>query len=62
MWNELYLGGRWIPLDATLGQGGIGAAHVKLAHTDLDGVSAFSSFLPVAQVAGQLRVEVLEVE
>jgi transglutaminase-like putative cysteine protease len=62
MWNELYLGGRWIPMDATLGQGGIGAAHVELGHTDLDGVSAFSSFLPVAQVAGQLRVEVLEVE
>ncbi len=62
MWNELYLGNRWIPLDATLGQGGIGAAHVKLAHTDLAGVSAFSSFLSVAQVAGQLRVEVLEVE
>ncbi len=62
MWNELYLGDRWIPMDATLGQGGIGAAHVKLGHTDLDGVSAFSSFLPVAQVAGQLRVEVLEAE
>jgi hypothetical protein len=62
MWDELYLGGRWIPMDATLGQGGIGAAHVKLGHTDLEGVSAFSSFLPVAQVAGQLRVEVLEVE
>jgi transglutaminase-like putative cysteine protease len=62
MWNELYLGDRWIPLDATLGQGGIGAAHVKLAHTDLDGVSAFSSLLPVAQVTGRLRVEVLEVE
>ncbi len=62
MWNELYLGDRWIAMDATLGQGGIGAAHVKLAHADLDGVSAFSSLLPVAQVAGQLRVEVLEAE
>ena len=62
MWNELYLGGRWIPMDATLGQGGIGAAHVKLGHADLDGVSAFSNFLPIAKVAGQLQVEVLEVE
>jgi transglutaminase-like putative cysteine protease len=62
MWNELYLGDRWIPMDATLGQGGIGAAHLELGHTDLDGVAAFSSFLPVAQVAGQLRVEVLEAE
>ena len=49
-------------MDSTLGQGGIGAAHVKLAHSDLAGVSAFSSFSPVAQVAGQLRVEVVGAE
>ena len=30
MWTEMYLSGHWIPLDATLGQGGIGAAHLKL--------------------------------
>jgi len=62
MWNEAHIGGRWVPLDATLGQGGIGAAHLKLAHSSLEGGSAYSSFLPVVQVAGRLKIEVLEAE
>ncbi len=62
MWNEVYVGGRWIPIDATLGRGGIGAAHLKLAHSSLKGASAYSSFLPVIQVIGRLKIEVLEVE
>jgi hypothetical protein len=62
MWTEMYLEGRWIPMDATLAQGGIGAAHLKLVHTSLHGASALSSFLPVAQVAGRLKIEILEVE
>jgi len=62
MWTEVYLDGQWIPLDATLGEGGIGAAHLKLADSSLDGPSAYSSFLPVAQVVGQLKVNVLETQ
>ncbi len=62
MWTEVYIGNRWIPLDATLGQGGIGAAHLKLGHSSLKGAAAYSSFLPVIQVIGRLKVEVLEVE
>lgn len=62
MWNELYLDGHWIPADATLGRGGIGAAHLKVAQTSLRGASAYSSLLPVAQVLGRLKIEVLEVE
>jgi hypothetical protein len=62
MWDELYIGDRWIPMDATLAQGGIGAAHIKLAHSNLKGASAYSSFLPVAQVLGRLKIKVLEAE
>ena len=62
MWDEVHLGGRWVPLDATLAQGGIGGAHLKLAHGSLAGASAFASVLPVAQVAGRLKIEVLEAE
>jgi len=62
MWNELYAADRWIPLDATLGRGGIGAAHLKLTHSNLAAASAFSSFLPVAQVAGKLKIQIEEVE
>ncbi|MEE8452878.1 MAG: transglutaminase-like domain-containing protein [Thermoguttaceae bacterium] len=62
MWSEVYIDGRWIPLDATLAQGGIGAAHLKLAHTNLKGASAYSSFLPVVQVTGRLKIEVVDIE
>jgi transglutaminase superfamily protein len=62
MWNEVWIDGAWIPLDATLARGGIGAAHLKLTDSSLKGTSAFSTFLAVAQVIGQLKIEVLEVE
>jgi len=59
-WTELFIDGRWIPLDATLGKGGIGAGHLKLGHSNLKGASAFSSFLPVVQVLGRLKIDVLD--
>lgn len=62
MWTEVFIDGRWIPLDATLARGGIGAAHLKLGHSSLDGPSPWTSMLAVAQVAGQLKVEILDVE
>ncbi len=62
MWNELWIDDRWVPMDATLGRGGIGAAHLKLTDSNLAGAQAYSSFLPVAQVIGQLKIEILEVE
>ena len=55
MWTEMHLGGTWVPLDAIMGQGGIGAAHLKLTDSSLDGASAYSSFLPVAQVVGKAQ-------
>lgn len=62
MWTEVYVNDRWIPLDATLGKAGIGAAHLKLADSNLNGANAYSSFLPVAKVIGKLKIEVLESE
>lgn len=62
MWTEVLVNGHWLPLDATLGEGGIGAAHLKLADTNLAGQSAYLSLLPVAQVLGQLKIELIEAE
>jgi hypothetical protein len=62
MWTEVHVKGRWIPLDATLGQGGIGAGHLKLADSNMKGASGLSSFLPVAQVLGRLKIEVIDVK
>jgi len=62
MWTEVYIGGRWIPLDATLARGGTSAAYIKVGHSNLEGASALSSLLPVARVMRKLKVEVEEVE
>lgn len=62
MWTEVWIDGHWIPLDATLGQGGIGAAHLKVAESNLAGGSGYSAILPVFQVMGRLKLEIVAVE
>ena len=64
MWTQVHVAGRWMPLDATLGQGGTGPAHLTLLATNLaddgTGGDSLAALLPVAQVMGQLEIEVLE--
>jgi transglutaminase-like putative cysteine protease len=62
MWNELYVDGQWIAYDATLGLGGIGGGHIKLSDSHLAEGTALASFLPVVQVMGRLRIEVVAVD
>jgi transglutaminase-like putative cysteine protease len=62
MWTEVWVDGRWRPLDATLGQGGIGAGHLKLATSALAGEAAYTSLLPVLQVVGRLKISLVEAE
>jgi len=62
MWTEVWIRDRWIPLDATLGRGGIGAAHIKLTDSNLKGASPYSAFLPVIKVLGQLKLKVESAE
>jgi hypothetical protein len=59
MWNEVWIGEQWIPLDATLGLGGIGAAHLKLDDSDLQGAAAYTSLLGILDVVGRLQIKVL---
>lgn len=60
MWTEANLDGHWVPLDATLGRGGIGAGHLRMLASSLsdDGASAISCFAPL--VVAQLQIEVLD--
>lgn len=60
MWTEMLLDDCWVPLDATLGEGRISADHLKLADSALSDRAAFASFLPLAEVLGQLKIEVLD--
>lgn len=62
MWNEVWIDGQWIPMDATLGRGGIGAAHIKVSDSDLSSASPVSALLPVIEVIGQLELEIVSVE
>ncbi len=62
MWNEVWVGDRWVPLDATIGRGGIGAGYLALTRTSLATEESFTSFLPIVQVIGRLELEVLQAE
>jgi transglutaminase-like putative cysteine protease len=62
MWNEVWINNGWIPIDSTLGLGGIGAAHLKITDSDLNSASPISALLPVVEVIGQLEVEVINIE
>jgi hypothetical protein len=62
MWTQVYVDKRWIPLDGTLGQGGIGAAHLEIARSSLKGASAYTAFLPVVQILGRLSIEIVDVK
>lgn len=60
MWTEANLDGHWIPLDATMGRGGIGAGHLRMLASSLsdEGPRAVSCFVPL--VVAQLQIDVLD--
>lgn len=62
MWTEAWIKDRWVPVDATLGRGGIGAAHIKFAHSSMHGANALGELLPVVKAIGRLELEVVRVE
>jgi hypothetical protein len=59
MWNEVWTGDRWLPLDATIAQGAVGADHIKLRHGSLQGETAYAVMLPLLQVVNRLELEVV---
>ncbi len=61
MWTEVWVRGQWLAIDATLGQGSIGAAHVKIADHSWAGVTDLSPILPVQRAMGKLSFEVIGV-
>lgn len=60
MWTEVWIDDRWVPLDATLGQGGVGPDHLKLGHSSLDGEAALAALLGIVRVFGRLELEILQ--
>ena len=60
MWNEVWIEDRWIPLDATLGRGGIGAAHLKIRESNLADESAYGLVAPVLFLTDRLEIELVD--
>ena len=64
MWTEANLDGKWVPLDATLGRGGIGATHIKLGDATFadEAAAPLSTFANLLTVIGKLKIEVVSVK
>lgn len=62
MWTEVWIRDRWVPLDATVGQGQVGPDHLKLGDSNLAGESALADLLGIVQVFGRLELELVAQE
>ena len=62
MWTEVYIDGQWLGLDGTLGLGGVGADHLKVADHSWHDVESLTPLLPVSRILGKTNIEVMSVE
>ncbi len=62
MWIEVWINGKWYALDPTLGQGGVGASHLKITDHHWNDVQSMTPLLPVTRVLGRIQIEVLSVK
>ena len=62
MWTEVFIDGRWLGLDGTLGLGGVGADHLKVADHSWHDVESLTPLLPVSRILGKTNIEVISVE
>lgn len=61
MWTEVHVRGQWVPIDATLGKGYVGATHIKITDHSWHDIQSLTPLLPVVRVLGKLGVEVVQV-
>jgi len=50
MWTEVWINGQWLGLDATLGRGSIGPAHIKVTDHSWSGVATMTPLMPLMRV------------
>lgn len=62
MWTEVWVKGQWLMLDAVLGQGSVGAGHLKIADHSWQDIQTLAPLLPVTRVTGKARIQVVEVK
>jgi Transglutaminase-like superfamily len=62
MWTEVWIAGQWLMLDAVLGEGSVGAGHLKIADHSWQDIQTLAPLLPVTRVTGKVKVEVVGVK
>jgi transglutaminase-like putative cysteine protease len=62
MWTEVWIKGRWIPIDATLGYGYVGATHLKITDHSWHDERTMTPIFPVIRVVGRVSIDVLSAE
>jgi hypothetical protein len=61
MWTEVWVEGQWLAIDAVMGQGSVGAAHIKIADHSWHDTQSLTPMLPVARVLDKIKIEVVSV-
>jgi transglutaminase-like putative cysteine protease len=59
MWIEVWVNGKWIALDPTLGLDTVGGAHLKISDHSWDNITDLTPLLPVINVVGRLSIQVI---
>jgi transglutaminase-like putative cysteine protease len=59
MWTEVWIDGQWLGLDATLGQGGVSAAHLKISDHSWHNTASLTPLLPASRILGKITITVL---
>jgi transglutaminase-like putative cysteine protease len=62
MWTEVWVRGQWMPLDATLGRGFVGATHLKISDHSWHNMHVLTPLLPVTRVVGKVAIEVVSTD
>lgn len=60
MWNEVHLGGKWVPFDSTRPDPGVGVTHIALAVDDMNAMIPISGAAVIMKTMGAMSIEALE--
>ena len=62
MWTEVFANGEWRAIDSTLGQGHVGAMHIKISSQSWHNEATAAPLLPTLRVLGKASIEVVRYE
>ncbi len=60
MWNEVHLGGKWVPFDSTRPDPGVGVTHIALATDDMNAMIPIGGAAVIMKTMGAMSIEAME--